>query len=201
MSSRITPRAIRSLTSTTASPAVRRQLAASTSKAESTTRSSSTTATRPNPSSTAPTLRPLMQGFHTTTSSPAPSAAPSIDFVFLPSISQPTTSNMSATRVPLLPDNYSPDRSVGSAHAPEAEVMPLERSEISIIAARPETVASALTEVVGLGREMGLGELTRAFGEGVERVEGEVVGGLRGLWGDLLDDVLGEKAVSTVRAT
>lgn len=75
---------------------------------------------------------------------------------------------------------------------------PLLRSEISIVAARPETVASALTEVVGAG-EMGLGELTRAFAEGVERVEGEVVGGLRGLWGDLLDDVLGEK-VKVARA-
>jgi hypothetical protein len=108
---------------------------------------------------------------------------------------------MSMLRVPLLPDNYTPDRSIGSAHAPEAEVIPLQRSEISIIAARPEMVASALTEVVGLGREMGLGELTRAFAEGVERVEGEVVGGLRGLWGDLLDDVLGEKSVASVRAT
>lgn len=77
--------------------------------------------------------------------------------------------------------------------------MPLLKNEISIIAARPEFVASALTEVVGLGREMQLGELTRAFAEGVERVEGEVVGGLRGLWGDLLDDVLGEK-VKVARA-
>ncbi|OBT71231.1 hypothetical protein VF21_09895 [Pseudogymnoascus sp. 05NY08] len=199
MSSRITPRAIRSLTNTTASPAVRRQLAASTSKAESTTRSSSTT-TRPTPTSITPTLRPLMQGFHTTTSTPAPSASPSIDFVFFPAPVESST-HTSMLRVPLLPDNYTPDRSIGSAHAPEAEVMPLERSEISIIAARPETVASALTEVVGLGREMGLGELTRAFKEEVERVEGEVVGGLRGLWGDLLDDVLGEKVVTAVRAT
>ncbi|ELR06614.1 hypothetical protein GMDG_08087 [Pseudogymnoascus destructans 20631-21] len=181
MSSRISPRAIRSLTSTTASPAVRRQLAASTSKAEPTTRSSSTT-TRPTPSIT-PTLRPLMQGFHTATSSPAPVAMSSIDFVFFPTHDAITTPHQSALRVPLLPDNYTPDRSIGSAHAPEAEVMPLQRSEISIIAARPETVASALTEVVGLGREMGLGELTRAFAEGVERVEGEVMGGLRGVVG------------------
>ncbi|KFY76528.1 hypothetical protein V499_03863, partial [Pseudogymnoascus sp. VKM F-103] len=141
MSSRITPRAIRSLTNTTASPAVRRQLTASASKSEQTTRSSSTTTTRPTPSSSIPTLRPLMQGFHSTTSSPAPSAAPSIDFVFFPTQDAISTPHVSALRVPLLPDNYTPDRSVGSAHAPEAEVMPLERSEISIIAARPETVA------------------------------------------------------------
>jgi hypothetical protein len=141
-----------------------------------------------------------MQGFHTTSSAPAPAAAPSIDYVFLPAMPQPASESFSALRVPLLPDNYTPDRSVGSAHAPEVPDAPLSRSEISVIAARPETVASALTEVVGLGREMGLGELTRAFREEVVRVEGEVVGGLRGLWGDLLDDVLGEKVVKVARA-
>lgn len=81
---------------------------------------------------------------------------------------------------------------MGSAHAPELPDLPLLRGEISVVAAHPEAVAvGALTEVVGVAGEMSLGDLTRAFAEKVE--EGKGAGVLRGLWDDLVDDVLGEK--------
>lgn len=180
---------------------VRRQLKTSGSKGELAERLVAHDITRASSSSARPTssfaattnLRPLMQGFHTTSSLPAPTASPTIDHVFFPVPSATEYASFSL-RVPLLPDNYSPDRSVGSAHALETPVEPLLRNEISIIAARPEnvTVASALTEVVSMAGELTLADLTRAFGEKVEEVK--VPGALKALWEDLMDDVLGEKA-------
>jgi hypothetical protein len=133
-----------------------------------------------------------MQGFHTTSSHTAPSPSPSIDYVFFPVPSTPSNP-LSALRVPLLPDNYAPDRSVGSAHAHELPDQPLLRNEISVIAAHPETVAvaSAMTEVVSMAEELSLADLTKPFAERVEEVK--VRGVLRSLWEDLMDDVLGEK--------
>lgn len=105
----------------------------------------------PNPNRTIP----LMQSFfHSSTSRPAglatmPSSLP-IDFIVLPNMYSSAAAPEPMVRVPLLPDNFTPNRSAAmfSAEVPDA---PLARPEISVIAQHPEKVISALTEVEGFG--------------------------------------------------
>jgi len=136
-----------------------------------------------------------MQGFHTSPPAAAKADPSTIDFFFFPTLlTEPPTNPFSKLRVPLLPDNYSPDRSPGSPHALETPVMPLLRSEISVVAAHPEdVVAAALTEVVGNeAEEPSLSDLTKAFRDEGEETKGP--GALKTLWNDVMDDILGKKA-------
>lgn len=120
-----------------------------------------------------------MQGFHTSpTARLAPS--PTIDHFFFPAQDAPPLNPHARLRVPLLPDNYSPDRSPGGAHAPEVAAAPPPRARVNVVAAMPQdaaVVVSALTEVVAEGGEMTMAEMTRAFGgvwAGVVGERGEV---------------------------
>ncbi|KAI3390727.1 hypothetical protein diail_8775, partial [Diaporthe ilicicola] len=123
-----------------------------------------------------------------------------IDFAVLPSREQlfptvPEGDAFSRVRVPLLPDNFAPDR---SAFAPEATDAPLRAPEIVVMAADPSSVnaVSALTEVEAFSPD-GV-ELSFAHGYGGDGGRGDAAqeetyagGMLKDLWAGLKDDILG----------
>src|ERR1700761_6222592 len=101
---------------------------------------------------------PQARGFRTIPPLAVRLDSSTIDFAFLPENSQLVSADeldsdpYSRLRVPLLPDNFTPDRSQLDGHGPEESDAPLAAPEISIIAAHPEQVVpSALTEVEGIG--------------------------------------------------
>lgn len=102
-----------------------------------------------NSSATTNKPRPLMQGFRTSAPKQAPFKASTIDFFFLPEVTEPLPTNPFAKlRVPLLPDNNHSDRSANSAHAVEAFDEAVPRPDIRVVASYPENVVpAALTEV------------------------------------------------------
>jgi len=154
---------------------------------------------RPTPSAApeaAHIFRPLMQGFRTS----APVATvehdmSSVDFFFLPSLNA-SAHESQRLRVPLLPDNFSPDR---SQYALEAADEAVPRPEISIVAAHPERVApAALTEVVGnAGLEEGVDTLTSLFNGGSNSssraADKEQQGVVKELFGGMWQDMFGAK--------
>jgi len=118
-----------------------------------------------------------------------------IDFFFFPEIpADPPFNPFAKLRVPLLPDNYNPDRSPNSPHAVETIDEALPRAEISIIASHPEDVMPAtISEVVGNdGEDMDLASLTKNFSDNVikDTKQKSLVGEL---WSGIVDDVLGRK--------
>lgn len=149
------------------------------------------------PSPTTVRFTPLMQGFSTTTitaPSNTPISSPSIDnWIFPAAPAEPPLNPFEKLRVPLLPDNYAPNRAPGSAHeldTPDAVFMKEER----VIAAYPEDV-STMTEVVGdMSKEISLGELTKMVREKISKVEVKEATALRTLWNDVLEDLSGKKS-------
>jgi len=127
----------------------------------------------------------------------------------MPDFQTATEQPIEKLRVPLLPDNYSPDRSPSSAHAIESQEISIPRPEISVVAAHPEMVLPAmLSEVVGNeSEEVDIGQWTKGFTFSPEKwmpaalteavqggEEGEKAGGtLRELWSGVVDDIFGEK--------
>lgn len=153
-----------------------------------------------------------MQGFHTT---PAPRYAQAdvstIDFAVLPSREQlfggGVQDNFSRVRVPLLPDNFAPNRAaVPGNFAPEASDAPLRAPEIVVMAADPSSVnaVSALTEVEAFSPDGVELSFAHAFGgpsRGGAAKEEQYAGGmLKGLWAGLKEDILspGGQAKPTV---
>jgi hypothetical protein len=137
---------------------------------------------------------PLMQGFRTSAPKQAAHDSSTIDFFFLPEVPEPPPNNPFAKlRVPLLPDNYNPDRSPGSLNAFETLDTALPRAEISIVAAHPEQVVpAALSEVVGNdGLDVDIHSLTAGFSGTVD--EPKEPGVLKELWSSVMDDILGPK--------
>ncbi len=89
-------------------------------------------------------------------------------------------------RVPLLPDNFNPDRGA-AAHGPEVLDGPLAAPEIHVLAAHPESVVpAALTEVEPMGLD-GV-ELNFAHDAAAEARE---PGMIRDLWNGLVEDIFG----------
>jgi len=150
---------------------------------------------RPAPEISAPLIRgrPLMQGFRTSAPKQAAHDNSTIDFVFFPENPTELPSNPYVMRVPLLPDNYTPDRSVGSPHELEALDEAVPQPEITVVASHPDNVVpAALTEVVNnAGLDVDIAELTKAFNKKVEVME--EASALKELWSDLMDDILGPK--------
>lgn len=73
-------------------------------------------------------------------------------------------------------------------------------SEISIIAAHPDQVTAALSEVVGNdGLDIDIGQLTSMFSSTQKKEPGEV-GVVTELWKGLLDDIFGSKGGNTKTA-
>lgn len=139
----------------------------------------------------------FMQGFKTTAPARAVGDNSTIDFFFFPEVPEPPPTNpFSKLRVPLLPDNYSPDRSPESAHAVETLDEAVLRPEISIVASHPEhVVPAALSEVVGNeGEDMSISDLASAAFKKVEQIKEP--GWLKSLWDDFLDDLLGPKGAA-----
>lgn len=139
---------------------------------------------QPNPGRTIP----LMQGFHSSAAPAARLEVPTMDFTVLPMLDAAPASEMGqVVRVPLLPDNFTPDRSAFAAEMPDA---PLPAAEISIVAAHPENVLSPLTEVEGIGLD-GI-ELKFVHEPTTAAPSGEQ-GMLRDVWHGLIDDVFGPR--------
>lgn len=136
-----------------------------------------------------------MQGFRTSAPVSAAHDNSTIDFFTFPEIpEEPPVNPYARMRVPLLPDNYTPDRSANSAHAAEAFDAPVPKQEIHIVAAHPERVApAALSEVVGNdGMEVDLQSLTKGFSEAAEKVIKEP-GVIKELLSGMVDDIFGAK--------
>jgi len=153
---------------------------------------------RPIPVGAAPAYRtrPLMQGFQTSAPKQAAHDTSTIDFFFFPPVPEPPPTNPFAKlRVPLLPDNYSPDRSAESAHAVETLDEAVPRPEISIIASHPENVApAAMTEVVdNAGLDVDIAHLTAGFSSTVIDKPKEP-GVFKELWSNMVDDIFGSKS-------
>lgn len=141
-----------------------------------------------------------MQGFRTSAPKQAAHDNSTIDFFTFPEIPDEAPENPYArVRVPLLPDNYNPDRSPTSAHAAEALDAPLPAPEIHIIASHPERVApAALSEVVGNdGLDVDLSSLTKGFTSSPFGTMKEP-GVIQELWSGLVDDFFGERKKAAV---
>lgn len=139
---------------------------------------------------------PLMQGFRTTAPKAAAHDKSTIDFFTFPQMPEPPAENPFAKlRVPLLPDNYHPDRSANSPHAIETLDAAVPTQEIHIIASHPENVVPAvMSEVVGNdGLDVDLGQLTAGF-TGTKAEEPKEPGIFKEIWGGLVDDIFGEKS-------
>jgi len=148
---------------------------------------------RPTTATSTPAIRTgsLMQGFNTSASKQAVRDTSTIDFFVFPEIPQASSENLSAKlRVPLLPDNYNPDRSPNSPHAAEVLHESVPRPEISIIASHPENIAAvALSEVVGNdGIDVHISELTAGFSSTSVKELAEP-GLLRELWNNIISDL------------
>lgn len=162
-------------------------------------RSHSTLPTRraiPTTTATAYKSRPLMQTFHTSPSTSSAHDSSTIDFFYFPEVPGPASNDSFARiRVPLLPDNFAPDRSSSSLNAVEAVDEAVPRPEINIVSSHPRDVAAvAMTEVVGneaLGVDME--QLVAGF-TGRTKPEGQEKGTFRVFWEGLLDDLFGAKS-------
>jgi len=137
-----------------------------------------------------------MQGFRTSAPKQAAHDTSTIDFFTFPEIPEaPPANPFSRLRVPLLPDNYTPDRSANSAHAVETLDTAIPTQEIHIIASHPENVQpAAMSEVVGNdGIDVDIGQLTAGFSN-TPLMDLKEPGVLKELWSGLVDDVFGAKA-------
>jgi len=140
-----------------------------------------------------------MQGFRTSAPKQAVRDTSTIDFFYFPEVPEPPPANPFAKlRVPLLPDNYTPDRSADSPHAVETLDSAVPSPEIHIVASHPEQVLpAAMSEVVGNdGLDVDIGELTSGFSNTPKEATEPNV--FKELWGGLVDDILGPKASSKV---
>ncbi|KAE9378013.1 hypothetical protein N431DRAFT_452159 [Stipitochalara longipes BDJ] len=152
---------------------------------------------RPLSVQSAPVYRtiPMMQGFKSSAPNQAAHDFSTIDFFFFPEIPEPPPRNPFAKlRVPLLPDNYTPNRSPDSGHSLEELDAALPGPEISIVASHPEDVVPAtISEVVGNdGLDVDLTQLTEAFSSAIKK-EVKEPGVFKELWSGMLDDILGSK--------
>jgi hypothetical protein len=140
-------------------------------------------------------IAPMMQGFWSSAPKQAAHDSSTIDFFFFPEIPEPPPRNPFAKlRVPLLPDNYTPNRSPDSGHSLEELDAALPGPEISIIASHPEDVIPAtISEVVGNdGLDVDITQLTEVFTKTLGE-EYKEPGVLRELWSGFVDDIFGPK--------
>jgi hypothetical protein len=138
---------------------------------------------------------PLMQGFQTSAPKQAVHDSSTIDFFFFPDVPEPPPKNPFAKlRVPLLPDNYTPNRSPDSGHSLEELDTAVPAPEISIVASHPEDVVPAtISEVVGNdGLDVDITHFTKAFTKTSDKDTKEP-GLLKELWSGIVDDILGPK--------
>jgi len=135
----------------------------------------------------------FMQGFQTSAPKSAAQDTSTIDFFFFPEVSASEPSDSFAKlRVPLLPDNYHPDRSANSGLEIETLDEAVPRPEILIVASHPEDIVpAAMTEVVDAGEELDLNEITKPFSAATKTSQPKESGMLKELWGSMVDDIFG----------
>lgn len=136
-----------------------------------------------------------MQGFQTSAPKQAAHDTSTIDFFYFPEAPKTAQeTSFAKLRVPLLPDNYAPDRSANSAHAVETLDTAVPSPEIHIVASHPEQVLpAAMSEVVGNdGLDVDIGDLTSGFSS-AKPEEKKESGVLQELWSGLVDDIFGAK--------
>ncbi|KAK0626887.1 hypothetical protein B0T14DRAFT_534946 [Immersiella caudata] len=156
---------------------------------DTTTTRSHSTSTPHRPTTSAPRIVPLMQGFRTSAPKPQAPRTTTLDFAVLPDLHEAAPDPYAYIRVPLLPDNDAPP---AGFRRPEAEDLPLAKPEISVVAANPELVLpAALTEVEGMGVD-GV-ELSFAHELHRDREAEDGQGMLKDVWKGLMDDVFGGK--------
>jgi hypothetical protein len=150
------------------------------------------TVRRPSPQ--IPKTIPLMQGFRTSSPKPAAHDSSTIDFVFFPEVPEaPPANPFARLRVPLLPDNYNPDRSANSAHMVETLDPAVPSPEIHIVASHPHNVpvVAPMSEVVGNDAiELDIARLAAGFSSSKASKEPSV---LKEVLGGLVDDIFGTK--------
>jgi hypothetical protein len=142
---------------------------------------------------------PSMQGFQTSAPKQAARDSSTIDFFFFPEVSEPEANPFGNIRVPLLPDNYNPNRGPGSAHAKEVLDEAVPGPQISIVAAHPEYVIPAtISEVVGNdGLDVNLEFLTAGFSPPAMSESKSTESGIfKELWSGITDDLFGPKGPS-----
>ncbi|CAK7213283.1 hypothetical protein SBRCBS47491_001750 [Sporothrix bragantina] len=155
---------------------------------------------RPTPSPVPSRNRvvPLMQTFNFRTSAPKDARldVSTIDYAVMPSFAAEAATDF-ALRVPLLPDNFEPNRQNLDGHSPEVADGPLASPQIVVVAAHPEDVvaASALTEIEGMGIdgvELSFAHLPYAGGaeaSSSSSSDSNSGGMIRDLWKGLIDDL------------
>lgn len=136
-----------------------------------------------------------MQGFRSSGPTAAAHDKSTIDFFYFPEPpEEPPANPFAKLRVPLLPDNYSPDRSANSPHAIETPDAAVPTQEIHIVASHPDNVLpTAMSEVVGNdGLDVDIGQLTAGF-TSAEVESDQEPGILKEIWTGIVDDVFGPK--------
>jgi hypothetical protein len=131
-----------------------------------------------------------MQGFRSSAPKQSRGDASTIESFIFPEIPLESPANpFDKLRVPLLPDNYNPDRSADSFHAAEELDAALSKSEISVVAAYPDAVTpAALSEVVGNdGLDVDIRQLTTGFLD----EDPKEPGALKELFTAIADDLFG----------
>ena len=133
-----------------------------------------------------------MQTFKTSAPKAAAHDSSTIDFFFFPEPPEDPPANPFAQRVPLLPDNYNPDR---SSYAMESLDEAVPSPEVHVVASHPEDVhPSAMSEVVGNdGMDVSIEDLTKTFKDSIVETAEKEVGVIKQVWGGLLDDIFGSK--------
>ncbi len=146
-----------------------------------------------------------MQTFNFRTSTPkaAQLDTSTIDYAVMPSLAADNAAakeaSLMALRVPLLPDNFFPQRELLDGHGPEETDGPLAGPQIVVVAAHPDLVtpASALTEIEGIGIdgvELSFAHDTDAAGATASSSES---GMIRDLWKGLIEDLTSSPTTTT----
>lgn len=140
-----------------------------------------------------------MQTFRTTAAPADAHNRSTIDFMHFPSPADAEQlDTITRIRVPLLPDNYSPNRAQGTGQEVETLDGPLMIQEIRVIAAHPQQVLpSAMTEVVGNEAMMDDVRLGMAYEADPE--ENQERGMLGQIWGGLVDDIFGQRGAAAAK--
>lgn len=145
---------------------------------------------------------PLMQTFNFRTTAPKAVRldTSSIDFAVMPILAEPVSSSLPSIRVPLLPDNYAPNRKGLVGHAPEVADGPLAAPQILVVAAHPElvTAVSPLTEIESMGVDGVELKFAHMAPDGARAGSGsdKEPGMLKDMWKGIVDDVFGEKKLA-----
>ncbi|EFX04397.1 hypothetical protein CMQ_1325 [Grosmannia clavigera kw1407] len=144
---------------------------------------------------------PLMQTFTFRTTAPKAVRldTSTIDNAVMPIIAEPVSSSLHSIRVPLLPDNFAPNREGLVGHAPEAVDGLLATPHVLVVAAHPELVtpASPLAEMESIGVDGTELKFAHTLEDSQSSSSSDKEPGmLRDLWKGIVEGVIGEKKVA-----